>query len=104
MEGIGIQEIFILSTLLFFIGVYGFITRKNLITILMSVELMLNAAALNFVMVNKLLFPHMLDGMFFTLFIIAIAAADVAIAIAIIINLYRIVSAVDVDHIEEMKH
>jgi NADH-quinone oxidoreductase subunit K len=104
MEGIGIQEIFVLSTLLFFIGVYGFMTRKNMITILMSVELMLNAAAINFVMVNKFLYPQMLDGMFFTLFIIAIAAADVAIAIAIIINLYRLVSSVDVNQIEDMKH
>jgi len=104
MEGIGIQEIFVLTTLLFFIGVYGFMTRKNMITILMSVELMLNAAAINFVMINKFLYPGNLEGMFFTLFIIAIAAADVAVAIAIIINLYRIVTSVDVDHIEDMKH
>lgn len=79
-------------------------TRKNLITILMSIELMLNAAAVNFVMVNKFLYPGGMEGMFFSLFIIAIAAADVAVAIAIIINLYRIVTSVDVKNIEDMKH
>lgn len=104
MNGIGIQEVFVLTTLLFFIGVYGFMTRKNLITILMSIELMLNAAAVNFVMVNKFLYPGGMEGMFFSLFIIAIAAADVAVAIAIIINLYRIVTSVDVKNIEDMKH
>jgi len=100
----GLYHILILSTALFFIGVYGFFTRKNLITILMSVELILNSVNLNFIAFNKYLWPNRLDGVFFTLFIIAIAAAEAAVAIAIIINLYRSHKSIDVDSAGEMKY
>jgi len=65
---------------------YGLFTRRNLITMLMSIELMLNSVNINFVAFNKYLFPGQLDGLFFSLFIITIAAAEAAVAIAIIIN------------------
>ena len=94
----------IISTALFFIGVYGFLTRKNLITILMSTELVLNSVNLNFIAFNKYVWPGKLDGMFFAIFIIAIAAAEVAVAIAIIINLYRSHKSIDVENAEEMKY
>ena len=74
------------SLIMFGCGVYGFITRKNLIAILISLELMLNSVDINFVVFNRFLFPGQMEGMFFTLFAIAIAAADTALAIAIIIN------------------
>ena len=77
------------SLIMFCCGVYGFITRKNMIAILISLELMLNAVDINFVVFNRFLFPGQLDGMFFTLFAIAIAAAETALAIAIIINIFR---------------
>ncbi len=54
-------------------GIYGFVTRKNLIAILISLELMLNSADLNFVVFNRYLFPGSMDGMVFTLFAVAIA-------------------------------
>src|SRR4026209_2092864 len=85
----GLYHILTLSTALFFIGVYGFLTRRNLITMLMSIELILNSVNLNFIAFNKYLWAGELKGLFFTLFIIAIAAAEAAVAIAIIINLYR---------------
>jgi NADH-quinone oxidoreductase subunit K len=91
------------STALFFIGVYGFLTRRNLITMLMSVELVLNSVCLNFIAFNKYLWTNKLDGVFFTIFIIAIAAAEAAVAIAIIINLYRSHKSIDVETAEEMK-
>ena len=53
IAGISIYEIFTLTSILFFIGIYGFITRKNLISILISIELLLNASAVNFVVINK---------------------------------------------------
>ena len=99
----GLFHILFISTALFFIGVYGFFTRKNLITMLMSVELVLNSVNLNFIAFNKWLWPHRLDGVFFTIFIIAIAAAEAATAIAIIINLYRSHHSIDVENAEEMK-
>lgn len=100
----GLYHILFISTALFFIGVFGFLTRKNLITILMSVELILNSVNLNFIAFNKYLWPDKLDGLFFTIFIIAIAAAEAAVAIAIIINLYRSHHSIDVENAEEMKY
>lgn len=88
---------------MFCCGVYGFITRKNMIAILISLELMLNAVDINFVVFNRFLFPGQLEGMFFTLFAIAIAAAETALAIAIIINIFRVTNGIDVREVNKMK-
>ncbi|MCK4562054.1 MAG: NADH-quinone oxidoreductase subunit NuoK [Flavobacteriaceae bacterium] len=104
IHGISIYEILTLTTIIFFIGLYGFLTRKNLITMLLSIELILNASAINFVVINKYLFPENLQGVFFSLFIIAIAAAEAALAIAIIINLYKLITSVEVKDTETMKY
>ena len=103
MSEIPLSNILFLSTALFFIGMYGLFTRRNLITILMSVELMLNSVNINFVAFNKYLYPDQLSGVFFAIFIITIAAAEAAVAIAIIINLYRSHHSIDVESTEEMK-
>ncbi len=100
---IPLQYFLIISTLMFFIGIYGFLTRKNLITMLMSIELILNSVNINFVTFNKYLYPQNLQGHFFTLIIIAIAAAEAAVAIAIIINIYRNFRSIDVDNVDELK-
>lgn len=94
----------ILSTLLFFIGIFGFVTRKNLLAVLISVELILNAVEINFAVFNRYLYPDMMEGMFFSIFGIAISAAETAIAIAIIINIYRNLNNIDVRHIDKMKY
>ncbi len=87
---IPVQYFFVLSALLFFIGVYGFCTRRNLVAMLISIELVLNAADLNFAVFNRILFPWTVGrGFFFTLFSIGVAAAETAVALAIIINVYR---------------
>lgn len=91
------------SVIMFACGVYGFITRKNLIAILISLELMLNSVDINFVVFNRFLFPGEMEGMFFTLFAIGIAAAETALAIAIIINIFRAVKKVDIREINKMK-
>ena len=90
------------SLIMFGCGVYGFITRKNMIAMLISLELMLNSVD-NFVVFNRYLFPAQHEGMFFTLFAIAIAAAETAVAIAIIINVYRLAKNVDINQITKMK-
>jgi len=100
---IPLSHILFLSTALFFIGVYGFFTRRNMITMLMSIELILNSVNINFVAFNKYLYPDKLDGLFFTVFIITIAAAEAAVAIAIIINLYRSHNSIDVEEADELK-
>lgn len=104
MTAPGLLHLLALSTTLFFIGVYGFLTRRNLITLLMSVELMLNSVNLNFVAFNKYMWPGQLEGLFFSLFIIAIAAAEAAVGIAIIINLYRSRLSIDVEDASELKY
>ena len=104
IDGITIYHILTLSTLIFFIGVYGFMSRKNLITMLMSIELMLNAVNINFVAFNRYLHPDNMQGHFYTMFIIGIAAAEAAVAIAIIINLYRNLHSIDVEDANKMKH
>ena len=91
------------SVLMFACGVYGFITRKNMIAMLISIELILNSSDLNFVIFNRYLFPGSMEGMVFTLFAIAIAAAETAIAIAIIINIYRKLGNTDVSEAKNMK-
>src|SRR6187399_602869 len=104
MTDIPISHFLFVSTALFFTGMFGLFTRRNMITMLMSVELMLNSVNINFVAFNKYLFPDKLDGVFFTIFIITIAAAEAAVAIAIIINLYRSHQSIDVEDAGEMKY
>jgi len=103
MNEIPLTHILFLSTALFFIGMYGLFTRRNMITMLMSIELMLNSVNINFIAFNKYLFAEKLDGVFFTIFIITVAAAEVAVAIAIIINLYRSHQSIDVEDATELK-
>ena len=104
IDGISIYEILTLTTILFFVGIYGFITRKNLISILISVELIMNASVVNFVIINKYLYPDMLQGVLYSIFIIAVAAAETALAVSIIINLYRQIGSVEVKDTEILKH
>ena len=104
MTQVPLIHILFVSTALFFIGMYGLFTRRNMIMMLMSVELILNSVNINFIAFNKYLYPDKLDGLFFTIFIIAIAAAEAAVAIAIIINLYRSHHSIDVEDAGEMKY
>ncbi len=104
IQGISIYEILTLTSIIFFIGVYGFLTRKNLITMLLSIELILNASAINFVVINTYLFPDLLQGVFFSVFIVAVAAAETALAVAIVINLYKLITSVEVKDTEVMKY
>lgn len=104
ISGIPIQYFLVLATIMFFAGVYGFLTRRNLITMLMSVELILNSVNINFLAFNRYLYPHKMDGMFFSIFVIAVAAAEAAVAISIIINIYRRFTTINVEDVNEMKN
>ena len=100
MMDINILMYLVPSLIMFGCGIYGFITRKNMIAILISLELMLNSVDINFAVFNRYLFPDQMDGMFFALFAIAIAAA---IALAIVINVFRIAKKVDINQISKLK-
>ncbi|KAF0123524.1 MAG: nuoK [bacterium] len=91
----------ILSAVLFTVGVIGVLVRRNAIVIFMSIELMLNAVNLSFVAISKHL--DSLDGQIFVFFVMTVAAAEVAVGLAIIINLFRNKETINVDEINIMK-
>ena len=103
MSGIGMQHYLVFSALLFCFGVYGLLTRRNLIAMLMSTELILNAAAVNFVVFHRFLYPDVPAGVVFPLLIIAVAAAEVSVALAVIIVLFRHNRHLDVQEADGMK-
>jgi NADH-quinone oxidoreductase subunit K len=90
-----------LSAALFTVGVIGVLVRRNALVIFMSIELMLNAANLAFVAFSR--FMHSLDGQIFVFFVMTVAAAEVAIGLAIIVNVFRLKDTVYVDEINLMK-
>ena len=94
----------VVSTFMMLAGIYGFFTRRNLLAMLISVELILNSVDINFAVFNRYLFPEELEGFFFALFAIGVSAAETAVAIAIIINIYRNVRNIQVKNLNEMKN
>ena len=100
---IHIEYLLVVSAVMLFAGIYGFLTRKSTLAMLLSIELMLNSADLNFAVFNRLLFNGTHEGLFFSLFGIAIAAAESAVAIAIMINIYRLLTNISVDELKKMK-
>lgn len=96
-----VRAILLLSQALFCIGVYGLLTRRNAIALLLAIELMLNAAAVNFVLFSRL-FSHV-QGQAVALFIIALAACEAVVGLAIIINLSRSAKTVLADEMNLLK-
>lgn len=100
---IQIEYILLISAVMMFAGIYGFLTRRSTLAILLSIELMLNSTDINFAVFNRMLYPDGHEGYFFALFSIAISAAESAIAIAVMINIYRMIKNISVDELEKMK-
>jgi NADH:ubiquinone oxidoreductase subunit K len=99
----GIYHWLALSSTLFSIGIYGLLTRRNAVGILMSVELLLNSTALNFVIFNHFATPSLVDGQVMAVFIIAAAAAEVVVGMAIFVALYKHRKTVDVTEMDEVR-
>ncbi len=98
-----LQSYLLIAAILFSIGIYGVITRKNAIAILMGIELILNSANINFIAFNRFGGMDNLDGHVFSIFVIVLAAAEAAVALAIVINLFKNVGSVDVDDADILK-
>ena len=98
-----LQSYLVIAALLFSIGIYGVITRKNAIAILMGIELILNSANINFIAFNRFGGMDNLDGHVFSIFVIVLAAAEAAVALAIVINLFKNIESVDVDNADLLK-
>jgi len=92
----------VLSAILFSLGLYTVVTRRNAVAILMGVELILNAANINFVAFSKFV-THNLDGHLISVFIIMLAAAEAAVALAIVLNLYNDRGHINVDEANALK-
>jgi NAD(P)H-quinone oxidoreductase subunit 4L len=100
---IGLQHYLILSAILFSIGLYGALAKRNAIVILMSIELMLNAVNIAMVAFSRYIVPLLLTGQVFVIFIMVVAAAEVAVGLAIIIAIYRHRETIDATKIDLMK-
>ncbi|MCY4391292.1 MAG: NADH-quinone oxidoreductase subunit NuoK [Chloroflexi bacterium] len=97
------ENYLVLSGIIFSLGVYGVLARRNAVLVLMSVELMLNAVSLNFVAFAAYLDPDKATGIVFAVFVIAVAAAEVGLALAIVIRLFRNRSTANVDEAATMR-
>jgi NADH:ubiquinone oxidoreductase subunit K len=98
-----LENYLVLSAIIFCLGVYGVLARRSAILILMSVELMLNAVSLNFVAFAAYLDPNRITGAVFAVFIITVAAAEVGLALAIVIRLFRNRHTSNVDEVATLK-
>lgn len=99
----GLTHYLILAAILFSLGIFGLITRRNAVGVLMSIELMFNAVNINFVAFSRYLTPQYLSGQVFSIFIITIAAAEAAVGLAIVMLIYRNFRGIEVDKIDYMK-
>ena len=100
---IQIEYMLIISAVMMCAGIFGFITRRSTLAVLLSIELMLNSADLNLAVFNRMCNFGGNEGYLFSVFAIAIAAAESAVAIAIMINIYRMLKGIQVDKLEKMK-
>lgn len=100
---IGLQHYLILSAILFSIGLYGVLAKRNAVIVLMCVELMLNAVNITLVAFSRYVVPAMLTGQVFAIFVIVVAAAEAAVGLAIILAIYRGFEDIDVSKIDLLK-
>lgn len=99
---IGLTEFLVVSAILFSLGIFAVITRKNAILVLMGLELILNSANINFIAFEKF-GTFNLEGQVATIFVIILAAAEAAVALAIVLNIYQNYKHVNVDEIDKMR-
>ncbi len=98
----GLTHFLIISALLFSMGIYAILTRRNAVMVLMGIELVLNAANINFITFSRYT-TGAFDGQVVAIFVIILAAAEVAIALAIVLNIYQNFNTVNVDDINQLK-
>ncbi|RJP64171.1 MAG: NADH-quinone oxidoreductase subunit NuoK [Ignavibacteriales bacterium] len=102
MGQVGLNHFLFVSAILFSLGIFGIVTRKNAVMVLMGIELILNAANINFVAFAR--FGNFgISGQIIALFVIILAAAEAAIALAIVLNIYKTFSHVNIDEIDNLK-
>lgn len=102
MMEVGLNHFLVVSSLLFSMGIYAIVTRKNAVMVLMGIELILNSANINFIAFSR--FGNFgFEGQLIALFVIVLAAAEAAIALAIVLNIYKNIATVNVDEADRLK-
>lgn len=100
---IGLTHYLVLSAVLFCIGLYGVLTKRNAVILLMCIELMLNAVNITLVAFSSYIVPALLTGQVFAIFVMVVAAAEVAVGLAIILAIYRGLTDIDTNNINLLK-
>ena len=100
---IGLNHYLVLSAVLFCIGLYGALTKRNVVIILMCIEIMLNAVNISLVAFSAYIVPLLLTGQVFAIFVMVVAAAEVAVGLAIVLAIYRGIKGIDTNNINIMK-
>lgn len=100
---VGLEHYLVLSAIIFSVGLYGALTKRNAVVILMSIELMLNGVNISMVAFSRYIVPLLLTGQVFAIFVMVVAAAEAAVGLAIIISIYRGRETVDVSQINLLK-
>ena len=100
---LGLEHYLILAAVLFTIGLYGVLTRRNTVVILMCLELMLNAVNITLVAFSRYVTPQLLTGQVFAIFVMVVAAAEVAVGLAIILAIYRGTETIDTEKFNLLK-
>jgi NAD(P)H-quinone oxidoreductase subunit 4L len=100
---VGLNSYLILSAILFSIGLFGALTKRNVVVILISIELMLNAVNITMIAFSRFITPQLLTGQIFAIFIMVVAAAEVAVGLAVIISIFRNRDTVDASKIDLLK-
>ena len=100
---VGLEHYLILSAIIFSIGLYGALAKKNAIVVMMCIELMLNAVNIAMVALSRFITPALLTGQVFAIFIMVVAAAEAAVGLAIIITIYRNRESIETTDVDSMK-
>ncbi|MBM7867077.1 NADH-quinone oxidoreductase subunit K [Heliobacterium gestii] len=100
---VGLTHFLLLGTALFCLGLYGVFVKRNAIALLMGIELMLNAVNINLIAFNKFIAPANFTGQVFSIFVIVVAAAEVAVGLALVISIYRDRATTSVDDLDWLK-
>ncbi len=103
IEAVPLEHVVLLATILFGIGIYGVLSRRNAVAILMAVELMLNAVNINFIAFGMYLAPDPMVGQIIAIFVITVAAAEVALGLAIVLQIFRHNSNINVDELDLLR-
>jgi len=100
---IGLEHFLFVAAVLFVIGLYGLLTKRNVTAILMSMELMLNAVNINLIAFSRFITPEAMTGQVFAIFTITIAAAELAVGLALVFRIYHDRNTVDAEQLNRMR-